>query len=233
MNYQETTTAQLGFLRRQREQLKSRIGRMPEGRLIRKKARRKTYYYTEQNGRRISLADQPELVRQYLEKEKCNELLKSIEQDIPLLERTLREYQPIQPSDAWWNSLEQEKNRYKEEEKRNAYNGVYYRSKSEMMIASMLTSYGIEFKYEAGIEVNGRTIYPDFIVKRPRDGKLFIWEHFGMITDDRYLKKAYRKLEDYHSRGIDLWDRLLISFDQEDGGISADGIDKMIRTFLL
>lgn len=102
-----------------------------------------------------------------------------------------------------------------------------------MMIAVILTSYGIEFKCEASIKVNGRKIYPDFIVKRPRDGKVFIWEHFGMVTDDRYQKKAYRRLEEYHNCGIDLWEQLLISFDQVDGGISADDIDKMIRMFLL
>ncbi|MFR1723862.1 hypothetical protein [Emergencia timonensis] len=54
-----------------------------------------------------------------------------------------------------------------------------------------------------------------------------------MTDDEDYLEKTYSKLENYHHQGIDLWDNLLISFDQEDGGIDVDVIDKIVRVFLL
>ncbi len=233
MNYRESTEMQLDFLRRKEKQLSELLILAPGGKLERKNAHGNIYYYVNQNGKRSSLFGKQQLVKRYLHKERCEKQLASVKNDIPILERVLRQYQPILPSDNWWDDREQEQNCYKTEDKRNLYKGVYYRSKSEMVIASLLSSYDIEFKYEASMEVNGRQVYPDFIIKRPRDGNVFIWEHFGMVTDDRYLKKAFRKLEEYHHCGIDLWDQLLISFDQKDGGISADGIDKMIRTFLL
>ena len=101
------------------------------------------------------------------------------------------------------------------------------------MIAAMLTSYEIEFKYEVKLNLHGFNIYPDFYIKRPKDGKIFIWEHFGLVADETYLNKTFNKLNNYHRGGYDLWDNLIVSFDQEDGSLNIDTIDKIIHLFLL
>ena len=160
-------------------------------------------------------------------------LFRSVEKDIPLLEKTAREYLPIYPDSDRWEEIKSEQNKYKWEERKHLYKGVYYRSKSEALIAMLLESYGIEFKYEAEIKVNGRILYPDFVIRRKRDGKIILWEHFGMIHDEEYQQGMFRKLIAYHEAGYNIWDNLIVSFDSENGSIDIDSIEKMITLYLL
>ena len=92
---------------------------------------------------------------------------------------------------------------------------------------------GFEFKYEAALHINGMTIYPDFVIRRKRDGKIFIWEHFGLISNDEYRRKMYRRLEELHAAGFNLWDNLLISFSSVEGSINVDFIERMINMHML
>jgi len=85
-------------------------------------------------------------------------------------------------------------------------------SKSEMLIASILTSYNIEFKYEITIRHGYRKLYPDFVIKWPKDGEIFYWEHAGLTKREDYV--------------LDLHARL-------DGSVDVDYIDKIIRLYLL
>lgn len=62
------------------------------------------------------------------------------------------------------------------------------------------------------MHINGMTIYPDLVIRSKRDGKIFVWEHFGLISNDEYRRKMYRRLEELHAAGFNLWDNLLISF---------------------
>ncbi|MGN0658667.1 MAG: hypothetical protein ACI4LA_03590 [Emergencia sp.] len=233
MNLRDNIVSQIAMLERLQKKLNTAVGKMPKERLIRKNAGGTTYYYIKKGEKMISLLHDPALRDQYLKRELYQKQLKQIEADLPLLRKVLKKYQPLLPDNSWWYSLKQEQNPFKKENRIHLYKGVYYRSKSEMLIASLLISYGIEFRYEAAYTINGRTIYPDFIVKRPRDGKIFIWEHFGKISDEQYSRDVFGRLSEYHRRGIDLWDQLLISFDQEDGALNVDNIDKMIRLYLL
>ena len=65
------------------------------------------------------------------------------------------------------------------------------------------------------------------------DKKIFLWEHFGKIDDEEYVRKIFFKLQDYHNAGINLWDNLIITFDQADGSLNADYIDRIIKLYLL
>ena len=128
---------------------------------------------------------------------------------------------------------EGEQNTYKKEERRHYYKGVYFRSKSEVLVAMVLDSNGLEYKYEVALHINGRTIYPDFVIRRKRDGKIFIWEHFGMIFSEEYRQRMYRKMVDFHEAGFNPWDNMLMSFDSEEGSIDVDFIERMIKLYLL
>ena len=140
---------------------------------------------------------------------------------------------PIYKTMTELSENQMEKNKYKEEERKHLYKGIYYRSKSEAVIAMLLESYGIEFKYEVRIEVGGRAVYPDFVIRRKRDGKIILWEHFGMIHDEEYQQGMFRKLIAYHEAGYNIWDNLIVSFDSENGSIDIDSIEKMITLYLL
>lgn len=233
MLFAEKTKGQLEYLRRLKTNLEKRLKSMPEGNLRRKKTRNRIYYYVKDGVRERSLNNLPQLRDIYIEKQWVEGQLKIIKRDIPVMERFLRDYAPLFPSPLQWEMLEAEKNSFKREEKKHYYNGVYFRSKSEVVVAMVLESHGLEFKYETELRVKGRNIYPDFVIRRKRDGKIFIWEHFGLISNDEYRQKMYRRLEELHEAGFNLWDNLLISFDSEDGSIDVDFVERMVKLYLL
>ena len=101
------------------------------------------------------------------------------------------------------------------------------------MVAMVLDSHGLEFKYEVALRINGLTIYLDSVIKRKRDGKIFIWEHFGLIYLDKYRRNMYERLEELHQAGFNPWDNLLMSFDSEDGSIDVDFVERMVKLYLL
>lgn len=233
MIFKEAIEAQLRFHIRIREQIRKALEEMPEGKVLRRRAGGRIYYYISCNGKRISLNHNHELRELYLLKEKLERELRAVEKDIPLLEKTAKEYLPIYPDNEQWGKIKPEQNKYKEEERKHLYKGIYYRSKSEAVIAMLLESYGIEFKYEVKIEVDGRTFYPDFVIRRKRDGKIILWEHFGLIRDEDYRQSMYRKMAAYHEAGYNIWNNLIVSFDSKDGSIDIDSIEKMITLYLL
>ena len=233
MLFAEKTKGQLEYLRRLKTNLEKRLKSMPEGNLRRKKTRNRIYYYVKDGVRERSLNNLPQLRDIYIEKQWVEGQLKIIKRDIPVMERFLRDYAPLFPSPLQWELLEAEQNAYRKEERRHYYKGVYFRSKSEVVIAMVLDSHGFEFKYEVALHINGRTIYPDFVIRRKRDGKIFIWEHFGLISNDEYRQKMYRRLEELHEAGFNLWDNLLISFDSVEGSIDVDFAEKIINLYLM
>lgn len=233
MIFKEAIDAQLRFHIRIREEIREALDNMPEGNVLRRRAGGRIYYYISCNGKRISLNHDPEMREIYLFKERLEQKLRTVENDIPLLEKTAREYLPIYPDSDKWEEIKSEQNKYKWEERKHLYKGVYYRSKSEAVIAMLLESHGIEFKYEVRIEVGGRAVYPDFVIRRKRDGKIILWEHFGMIHDEEYQQGMFRKLIAYHEAGYNIWDNLIVSFDSENGSIDIDSIEKMITLYLL
>ena len=233
MNFLEKAKTQLEYMRRINAQVKSDISVMPEGSLVHKFAKGHTYYYASNNGKLISLQDDPRLRQLLMEKRWLKSQIHNVEKDIPVLERLMRDYAPLFPNPMEWELLEEEQNTYKKEERRHYYKGVYFRSKSEVLVAMVLDSNGLEYKYEVALHINGRTIYPDFVIRRKRDGKIFIWEHFGLIFSEEYRQKMYRKLEDLHEAGFNIWDNLLMSFDSVEGSIDVDFIERMIKMYLL
>lgn len=111
--------------------------------------------------------------------------------------------------------------------------GSRMRSKGEIIIASRLDFFGIPYRYEARIPHPHVNRVPDFTIRRPRDGKIFYWEHLGRVSDARYLEENIRKLKQYAEIGITPWDNLIITYDQEDGGIDVKKIDAIIKGWLL
>ena len=233
MWFRDVLVTQREFLLREKQRIVKELKRIPKGKLIKRKSRNKTYYYLEDMGKRKSLFKEPELRDQMLLGEILRTQLNAIDRNVILLERAIRTYRPLVQLNTIWSSIESQQNSYHAENRVHVYRGVAYRSKSEMLIAMALTSYGIEFKYEGKMEVGGRYIYPDFIIKRPIDGKIFIWEHFGRMDLEDYRRKSFNKLEDYHYQGFDLWINFIISFDQGAGSINMDYIDKIIKLNLL
>ena len=64
--------------------------------------------------------------------------------------------------------------------------GVMVRSKSEVIIANLLTRYGIPFTYEQRLKAGGLTFSPDFTIDW--QDTTFYWEHLGRLDLEDYRR---------------------------------------------
>lgn len=101
------------------------------------------------------------------------------------------------------------------------------------MIADALDAAGIPYRYECPLEVNRRTIHPDFTILRPYDRKIFYWEHLGKIDDAVYMKRSFFRIRDYESDGIFPGDQLILTGETEEVPLNNVIIEQVIRRYLL
>ena len=80
--------------------------------------------------------------------------------------------------------------------------GIQVRSKSEALIGSELEQRGMLFQCEPEFRCGNTLYYPDYKILLPLIRRIVYLEHFGMMDDPDYLKKAMRKLHDYPKHGL-------------------------------
>jgi len=109
--------------------------------------------------------------------------------------------------------------------------GAKLRSKSELIIGTFLETKNIPYKSDELLVVGGNEWYPDFKIKRPRDGRIIIWEHFGMMDDNDYAERNQEKLIIYMEYGFRLLDNLIVTHD-ENGTIDMATLEKLYQLVL-
>ena len=109
--------------------------------------------------------------------------------------------------------------------------GEQVASKSELIIANILYSYGIKYEYERPITINGITYKPDFTIWRP-DGTIILWEHAGLMDDPEYARKFENKLIQYQKAGYTQANNLIVTYD-ENGSFSAIEVRRMLELYKL
>lgn len=109
--------------------------------------------------------------------------------------------------------------------------GLKVRSKSELAICEILYANEIEFRYEEVLLIDGEIFIPDFTIRRKSDGKIFYWEHCGMMDDPAYRERHLKKLEAYKAHGIVPWDNLIVTYDN-DGNLNLEYIESIVKTVL-
>lgn len=110
--------------------------------------------------------------------------------------------------------------------------GVAVRSKSEVIVADVLSALGISYAYERPLyaRADPRDFrLPDFTVSF--EGDVYYWEHLGLLALPSYREAWERKREWYAAQGYA--DRLIISQDGPDGGIDAEEIERIARARIL
>ena len=80
--------------------------------------------------------------------------------------------------------------------------GERVRSKSECLIADMLSQLGVPYRYECPVSLDGTVIHPDFTVLNVRTKEEFFWEHFGMMDSPDYSSAALKRIRKYETCGI-------------------------------
>lgn len=124
-----------------------------------------------------------------------------------------------------------ESKRYADNYKHVTDKGDQVGSKSELMIANMLYAQGIEYEYEKEIVLDTVHFKPDFTVYT-KDGRVFYWEHAGMLENPEYKRKHEEKLAFYRRHGIRLQENLIVTRDRN-GTFSANEVRRTIEYYEL
>lgn len=105
--------------------------------------------------------------------------------------------------------------------------GEKVRSKSEAIIANMLHSLGIDYRYEYPIEgcKQPGIRRPDFVVFDAEHTPI-LWEHLGMLDKEGYRKRWDAKLAWYEANGFTQGVDLFITRDDPDGGLDSQRLRK-------
>ena len=105
-------------------------------------------------------------------------------------------------------------------------NGTLVRSKSEVIVADALTATGISFNYEKEFRGHDGTVrLPDFTIENAATGETYIWEHLGMLADERYASAWEKKRQWYANSGVEEGGgavaTLIVTQDDKRGGIDS------------
>jgi hypothetical protein len=108
--------------------------------------------------------------------------------------------------------------------------GELVRSKSEVVVANVLTKLGVDYKYEELLEVAPHDFrLPDFTISFK--GKIWYWEHLGMLNMESYKQEWEHKKSWYEKHGLS--DRVITSQDGPDGSIDSVEIEKTAKKRIL
>ena len=124
-----------------------------------------------------------------------------------------------------------ENKRYADQYKHLTDKGDYVASKSEMIIANKLYSLGIHYEYEKEVVIGNVHFRPDFTIST-KDGRIFYWEHAGMMDEPEYRRRHDDKMDFYERNGIRLQENLIVTKDH-DGTISMDEIRRTVDFYRL
>lgn len=120
--------------------------------------------------------------------------------------------------------------------------GIHVRSKSEVIIADLLYSKGIDFVYERELVIGNSKRLPDFTIEDADTGETFYWEHLGMLNNASYRRKWEAKKAWYAAHGIlqrgtgpgeDPDGTLIVTVDGSNGSISSAEIEQLVDEVLL
>ena len=106
--------------------------------------------------------------------------------------------------------------------------GELVRSKSEVIIADRLYAHDLDYVYEPELELEGKIKRPDFSVIDGDAGIKWYWEHCGMMSDPTYKRNWEDKKEFYKKNGIVEGKNLIVTYDDEKGGLDSYEIDQLI-----
>ncbi len=133
-----------------------------------------------------------------------------------------------------WASMSYDKNtNHPEALKFKTNSGYMVRSKSELIIANILSMNKVPFRYECSLNLNGLVLYPDFTILHPKTENLLYWEHFGMIDNLSYANNAVSKLHTYISNGIYPGINLITTYETKDNPIDTNMVEEIIKFYFL
>jgi len=110
--------------------------------------------------------------------------------------------------------------------------GDVVRSKTERMIANKLFAANIPYRYEAGLQLSDRMVFPDFTLLNPTSRQELRWEHFGMMDDPTYERNAFEKIKLYMASGYWLGRDLILTYEKRNMPLQEEVVDEIIKYFM-
>lgn len=263
--FQTLVKTEIASLNALLESCKLTLDQAPAGCLFVRKGKRKTSYYqiykekTSSGWKNIhrNITDCPELISVLSEKQLAQETAKRCRANLKLLKNTAKLYRPYDRellmaslSDNCKELLtlrrkQQVENWFKAPYKKAPFDPKYHihetaygelvRSKSEVIIANALFTYGIPFHYEELFPYpneNGDFYYPDFTILLPEGNRLY-WEHFGLLKDLSYCVHNAQKLHTFQHNQVFLGKNLILTQDDALGNCNSAFAYQIIEQHLL
>ncbi|VVE20137.1 exodeoxyribonuclease V subunit alpha [Pandoraea terrigena] len=116
--------------------------------------------------------------------------------------------------------------------------GTSVQSKSEVIIDDALFAHDVVAGYEIPFHSTDGRQYrlPDFTIEDAATGRTILWEHCGMMSDEGYRERWEKKLRWYRENGVLSIEEgggeraaLVVTYDDERGGIDGQAIDALIE----
>lgn len=131
----------------------------------------------------------------------------------------------------WINEPFKRNEKYKEQLINKSISGNVVRSKSEMMIDMYLYMNKIPFRYECILHLKELDLFPDFTIMHPTTGKLYYWEHFGLMDNPEYCKNVCSKIQLYASNNIIPTINLIMTFETKEYPLNTETIEKIVKEY--
>ncbi len=200
----------------------------PSGGLRARKARRNPkatefYYIYEKDNRRHSRRIHPEELEACQNEiqtlKDCEQALKYTKEQLAKIEKCMKAinfnpkaYEQRQKKPQTKSKQQNMNVPYPEHLRHNTLSGIKVRSKSEALLADLFFTFNVHFEYEKEIKLGNIIFYPDFTITAP-DGRIFYWEHLGMLDDPTYARNWANKHNIYMRNGISEGNGLIITRD--------------------
>ena len=133
----------------------------------------------------------------------------------------------------WMQETFQKNKNFPEQLIYKSISGNIVRSKSELMIDMLLFMNRIPFRYECILQLEDNALFPDFTIMHPTTGKLYYWEHFGMIDNPGYCKNFSSKIQLYTSYNIIPSINLIMTFETKEHPLNTTIIERIVNDYFL
>lgn len=261
MNFIASAKAELVNTRRLIDDMQSTLADLPQGRLHSVKFSGKNYYYLRSNANKEKYigTEEHELVQKLKARRFAEYSLSVAKKDEKLLCSLIKNYEPFSPeyitsklpriyrtktaeyiegidfmcASDWAEAPYPRNSNYAGQLTHLTLKGDFVRSKSEAIIANLLFSKNIPYRYEEEISLGSRIFAPDFIIAVPREGRIKILEHAGMISDRDYRNSLAWKVSQYIAHGFMPLDNLFLTYDDIEGNINTKLIESIIDTYFV
>ena len=247
-------------LEKERESLLRRTMQLPEGKLIySSNGKYRKWYQSDGHKKKYIPKKNRQLAEQLAEKKYLLTLIENLNKEIKAIDFYLRhhytdvrtagqlltqmsEYQELlapcfipksQELNNWMCAPYERNSKNPEALLHKGSSGNMVRSKSEAIIDMFLHMYKIPFRYECALHLRDVTFFPDFTIRHPITGKVYYWEHFGLMDDSHYVRNVNWKLEQYISNGLIPSIQLITTYETKDHPLSVEMVEKIIGYYFL